>query len=172
MTQDSGSNTTSGNALTPIDVLKRCIAPKGSPEKKLISINLFTSRIFQVSVSLISYTSDNSETYFINVPDEEARKLEEVGTKPNLLISPWIAAEAGYKFYASAALSDGALNIGSLCLLDKKARKFSASQQGLLNNLAAIASQVINSRTIMFLIAASGFFAQDLLVECVDVILI
>lgn len=64
-----------------------------------------------------------------------------------LLTNPVIAAEYGFKFYASAPLitSDG-FTIGTLCITDTKLREFSPEQVETLKDLAAIVIQELEKK--------------------------
>nr|WP_262506194.1 GAF domain-containing protein [Rufibacter radiotolerans] len=59
--------------------------------------------------------------------------------EPCLLANPMVTGEFGLRFYAAAPLttSDG-YNIGALCILDKEPREFSEIDQRILENLASI----------------------------------
>lgn len=65
-----------------------------------------------------------------------------------LLTNPVIAAEYGFKFYASAPLitSDGFM-IGTLCITDTKLRDFSAEQVETLKGFAEMVIQEIEKKT-------------------------
>lgn len=53
------------------------------------------------------------------------------------LANPLVTGQLGLRFYAAGALktSDG-FNLGTLCVVDKKPRYFSAEQQAMLPRLA------------------------------------
>ncbi len=61
-----------------------------------------------------------------------------------LFANPMVSGEFGLQFYAGAPLktSDG-YNIGALCVIDKEPRDFSASDQKMLESLAAIVMEEI-----------------------------
>jgi len=79
---------------------------------------------------------DNNPTVFENALDE-----------PCLLTNPLVAGEFGLRFYAAAPLRtpDGH-NIGAVCVVDKQPRVFTAGEQKVLEGLAQIVMEEIQSR--------------------------
>jgi len=79
---------------------------------------------------------DAGPTVFENAPDE-----------PCLLANPLVAGGFGLRFYAAAPLRtpDGH-HIGAVCLVDKQPRTFSAGDQKVLEGLARIVMEEIETR--------------------------
>jgi GAF domain-containing protein len=73
--------------------------------------------------------------------------FEDTLTEPFLLSNPLVAGEYGLRFYAAAPIktSEG-FNIGSVCIVDNVARKFSAEDQGKLEGLAEMIRMEIEKR--------------------------
>lgn len=67
--------------------------------------------------------------------------------EPCLLANPLVTGEFGLRFYAAAPLTtpDG-YNIGAVCIVDKKPRKFSASDQKMLETLASAVMDEIEKK--------------------------
>lgn len=63
--------------------------------------------------------------------------IEDFHLTPSLLSNPLIAGESGFLFYAAAPIktSEG-FNIGVVCILDKKVRKFTAEDKYKLESIA------------------------------------
>ncbi len=69
---------------------------------------------------------------------DDVTVFENAEQEPCLLANPLVTGDFNLKFYAGAPLRtrDG-FNIGTLCIVDKKPRKFSVADQRLLEDLAA-----------------------------------
>lgn len=67
--------------------------------------------------------------------------------EPCLLTNPLVTGRMGLRFYAAAPLrtSDG-FNIGAVCLIDRKTREFSTGEQKVLEGLAQIVMEELESR--------------------------
>ena len=65
--------------------------------------------------------------------------IRDAVTDARALANPLVAEEFGLRFYAAAPLRthDG-FNLGTLCIMDRKARKLSVSEAGMLTKLAAL----------------------------------
>ncbi|WP_162055638.1 GAF domain-containing protein [Pontibacter pamirensis] len=67
--------------------------------------------------------------------------------EPCLLASPLVTGEFGLRFYAAAPLTTPeGYNIGAVCIVDKKPRKFSASDQKMLETLASAVMDEIEKK--------------------------
>ncbi len=77
----------------------------------------------------------------------EPTVFEDALAEPCLLSNPMVTDNLGMRFYAAAPLRtrDG-FNIGAVCLIDQKARAFSASEQKVLEGLAQIVMEDIEAR--------------------------
>jgi PAS domain S-box-containing protein len=96
----------------------------------------FTNR----EVSLCSFAILSSELTVFENPLEE----------PCLLANPLVHGKFGLRFYAGAPLttSDG-YHIGSVCILDKRERTFSAAQQDMLVRFSKLIMHEIEMRQIV-----------------------
>ena len=67
-----------------------------------------------------------------------------------LISNPLIAAEYGLKFYAAAPITtnDG-FHVGTVCIVDRKKRNFSAEEQQKLEWVAAMVRLEMNKRTAL-----------------------
>lgn len=70
---------------------------------------------------------------------KEITIFENAMEEPCLLANPMVTGQFGLRFYAAAPLTtkDG-FNIGALCLVDKEPRKFTETDQKILENLASV----------------------------------
>ncbi|KAA3440749.1 GAF domain-containing protein [Rufibacter hautae] len=77
-----------------------------------------------------------------------ATVFENALEEPCLLANPFVTGDLGLRFYAAAPLrtNDG-FNIGALCLVDKEPRKFSESDQRVLESLASVVMENIERGT-------------------------
>jgi len=121
-------------------------------------IAAIASRMFNVPIALVNLVDRGQVIIKGNVGLEETKTVsrgeslcslailrndvtvfENAKEEPCLLANPMVTGELGLQFYAGAPLktSDG-YNIGALCVIDREPREFSASDQKMLENLAAI----------------------------------
>lgn len=72
-----------------------------------------------------------------------------IQTDPCVLTSGLFAGETGFKFYAGAPLTthDG-FRIGTICIVDTKAREFTDKNKEVLESLAVIVMSVIELRQL------------------------
>lgn len=93
-------------------------------------------------------TSRGRSLCSIAILDTEPLIIHYAEEEKCLLTNPVIAAEYGFKFYASAPLitSDGFM-IGTLCITDTKLRDFSAEQVETLKGFAEMVIQEIEKKT-------------------------
>lgn len=129
------------------------------PEGAFNHVAELAVKIFNVPIALISLV-DRERVFFkanVGMPGvsnvgrglslcslavlqkEEPVVFENAEKEPCLLANPMVAGSFGLRFYAGAPLItiDG-FNIGTLCLVDKKVRKFSEEDRKMLQDLAAI----------------------------------
>ncbi|WP_026462031.1 GAF domain-containing protein [Adhaeribacter aquaticus] len=76
--------------------------------------------------------------------NDDVTVFEDAKQDPCLLANPLVTGDFGLQFYAAAPLktSDG-FNVGAVCIVDKKPREFSASDQKMLESLAAVVMEEI-----------------------------
>lgn len=136
------------------------------PEGAFNHVAELAVKIFKVPIALISLV-DRERVFFkasvgmpgvnnvergislcsLAVMQKEPVVFEEAEKEPCLLANPLVAGSFGLKFYAGAPLitSDG-YNIGTLCIVDKVARKFSDSDKEMLEKLSAIVMDEVEIR--------------------------
>lgn len=121
-------------------------------------IAAIASRMFNVPIALVNLVDRGQVLVKANVGMEGTRTVsrgeslcslailrndvtvfENAKEEPCLLANPLVSGEFGLQFYAGAPLKtlDG-YNIGALCIIDNEPREFSASDQKMLESLAAI----------------------------------
>lgn len=81
--------------------------------------------------------------------DEGLTIFEDTSKEPCLLANPLVAGAFGLRFYAGAPIitADG-FAIGTVCVVDKKPRKFSEADQDLLARFAGTVMKVINRKLV------------------------
>lgn len=136
------------------------------PEGAFNRVAELAIKIFKVPIALISLV-DKERVFFkanIGMPgvksvprgeslcslailESEPTVFENAEKEPCLLANPLVAGSFGLKFYAGAPLvtSDG-YHIGTVCLVGKKQRKFTAEERGMLSDLTAIVMDEIEIR--------------------------
>ena len=128
------------------------------------------AHIFKVPIALVSFVEEEHVTFVANVGMEDTRQVsrgvslcslsvlrEEVTVFENareeacLLANPLVVGDFGLQFYAAAPLKthDG-YSLGSVCIVDKKPRKFSEAEQELLKGLAAAVMEEMEERKLGF----------------------
>ena len=136
------------------------------PEGSFNRIAELAAKMFTVPIALVSLV-DKERVFFkankgmpgvsstkrgislcsLAVLQDEPTVFEKAETEPCLLANPLVAGSFGLKFYAGAPLitQDG-YRIGTLCIIDKEERTFSASEKAMLQDLAAIVMDEIEIR--------------------------
>lgn len=106
-------------------------------------VNLVESDHVMVKASLgmggIKKVPRGTSLCSLAILQNEVTVFENAKEEPCLLANPLVSGDFGLQFYAGAPLttSDG-YNIGALCIIDKEPRSFSASDQKMLESLAAV----------------------------------
>jgi len=139
----------------------------GTPaENAFDHIAKLATQIFNVPISLVSLV-DAEEVYFkanvgmgkvktasrgvslcsLAVLHPEVTVFENAATESCLLANPLVAGEFGLKFYAGAPITtpDGFL-IGTMCVVDKETRTFTAQDRVILQGLATMVMDDIELR--------------------------
>jgi GAF domain-containing protein len=131
-------------------------------------ITQLASSIFKVPIAIISLV-DTHRIWFkshyglpINQIDRtpglcasailstDAYVVENAIEDPRTLSNPLVAGEFGLRFYAAAPLqTEDNFNLGTLCIIDKKPRTFSAEESAILQNLAAIVMDEMEMRLVL-----------------------
>lgn len=127
------------------------------PDGAFDHVTRLAARLFNVPISIVSIVDTNriwfKSRYGLGVEQvtrdpglcasailqDEPWIVNDAKTDPRALANPLVSGELGLRFYAGAQLttSDG-YNLGTLCVIDKKARVFSEAEAATLRDLAAI----------------------------------
>ncbi|MDQ6824702.1 MAG: sigma-70 family RNA polymerase sigma factor [Candidatus Eremiobacteraeota bacterium] len=127
------------------------------PDGAFDHVTRIAARLFNVPISIVSIVDTNriwfKSRYGIGVEQvtrdpglcasailhNEPWIVNDAAIDPRTLANPLVSGELGLRFYAGAPLttSDG-YNLGTLCVIDKKARVFSEAEANTLRDLAAI----------------------------------
>lgn len=126
------------------------------------------THIFKVPIALVSFVEEEKVVFVGNVGMEDTRQVsrgvslcslsilrEEVTVFENareeacLLANPLVLGEFGLQFYAAAPLkSHDGYSLGSVCIVDKKPRKFAEAEQELLQGLATAVMEELEERKL------------------------
>lgn len=168
-----------------IEALKRYKILDTTPENAFDNVAKLAAQIFEVPVALISLVDTNRVFFKANIGmgnvkntprgislcslailNPEVTVFEDATIEPCLLANPLVAGEFGLKFYAGAPLitHDG-LAIGTLCIVDKKIRSFTANDTEILKGLANIVMDEIRLRAAAIEESEKQKIAQELLIE-------
>jgi PAS domain S-box-containing protein len=161
-----GKNIIPENESQRIEALNRYRITGSPPEHSFDHVAKLAAQIFETPIALVSLV-DSTEVYFkanvgmgsvksaargkslcsLAVLDPDVTVFENARIEPCLLSNPLVAGEFGLQFYAGAPITthDGML-IGTLCIVDKKTRTFSAKDRSILANLAKIVMDEIELR--------------------------
>ncbi len=166
MKNSFGRNIIPDDDLQRIEALNRYKILNTPPEESFDNIARLATQIFNVPISLISlvdeenvhfksnigmgaatHTSKGDSLCSLAVLEDNVTVFENAVNEPCLLANPNVAGEFGLEFYAGAPLTtnDG-FKIGTLCIIDKKPRKFSKDEERILQGLAKIVVDEIELR--------------------------
>ena len=166
MENSFGQNIIPENDLERIEALNRYKILNTPPEQSFDNIAKLATQIFNVPISLISLVDADKVHFKANIGmgnvsetprgdslcslailKSDVTIFESAKDEPCLLANPNVAGEFGLQFYAGAPLTthDGFL-IGTLCIIDKKPRKFSKDEEIILQGLAKIVIDEIELR--------------------------
>ena len=153
-----GKNITPDNEAERLECLRSFEILNSEPEKMFDLIAKMTAKVFNVPIALISFVDENQVFFKSNVGmegtkhvdrgislcslailDSEQVVFESPLKEPCLMANPLVQGKFGLRFYAGAPLTtlDG-FNIGTVCILDKKARFFNKEQIELLKDFASL----------------------------------
>lgn len=140
--------------------LRRLDAP---PDPRLDRITALAARVFDVPISLLSLVDElrqwSRSSYGLEDCGDTPREVafcSQTILQPNLLVardaqadprfrdSPMVAGDPGIRFFAGAPLfTASGRAVGSLCVIDRVPRETSADERVTLQQLAAIAVDLI-----------------------------
>lgn len=144
-------------ALQPYQVLG---TPGQGPFNDFVSI---VAKLFNVPIALISLVREADVVFIGNAGLPESTIVEredsmcsvailndgltvfdDIAREPCTLVNPFIAQQMHLGFYAGQALrAPNGLALGSLCVMDRKARQLSAAEGKLLTQLALVAQDLL-----------------------------
>ena len=79
--------------------------------------------------------------------NDEVTVFENALEEPCLIANPLVAGNFGLRFYAAAPIrSPEGFNLGAICVVDKKARKFTEKEQQKLEWVAAMIEKEVGKR--------------------------
>lgn len=129
-------------------------------------IAAMATHVFNAPIGLVSFV-DKEQVYFkgnvgmegtyevsrgislcsLAILKDEVTVFEKAEQEPCLMSNPLVKGKFGLKFYAGAPIRtpDG-YNIGTVCIADRKNRKFSVADQSLLEGLASAVMDELEER--------------------------
>lgn len=165
-------NNTFGKNIIPVNENERVRALESYkilhtlPEGFFNNLAQIIAKTFDTPIALISLVDKEKVFYKANVGmpgtdyvdrgislcslailDNEPTIFEDTTKEPCLLSNPLVAGEFGLRFYAGAPIitPDG-FHIGTVCVLDRKPRSFSDTEQELLVQFSHSAMDAITER--------------------------
>lgn len=101
------------------------------------------------SIAIAGSTSETDRNLCsMAVINESADAFKCFAERPQLMSNALIAGELGLQFYASVPITtDDGFNVGSVCIVDKKHRKFLPHEREQLEWVAAMVRIEMNKRT-------------------------
>lgn len=83
----------------------------------------------------------------VTVAQDRPFLVDDVQNDPRTADDPLVAASPGFGFYAGVPLHNAeGLAVGTLCVMDRKARSLTSEQEATLQDLAALAADVLQLR--------------------------
>jgi GAF domain-containing protein len=163
-----------GRPIIPVDDEKRIHALEryrildSAPEGFFDNLAQIMARCFDTPIALISLVDKERVFFKANVGMPETRNVsrglslcslailndeptvfENALAEPCLLANPLVAGAFGLRFYAGAPITnDEGFHLGTVCVVDKKARHFSQSDKELLQRFAHTVMKAIEKRTL------------------------
>lgn len=133
-------------------------------EERFDRITRIATRLFDVPIALVSLVDEDRQWFKSRVGldlDQTARSVsfcahaitqadifvvEDAAQDPRFSANPLVTGEPGLRFYAGFPLAaqDGN-RLGTLCVLDRRPRRFDAAERALLRDLGSIAANEVTS---------------------------
>ena len=136
-----------------------------SPEPEFDAVTLMAAELFEVSMAAVTvldrgrqifqsacgldrYSTSRKNAFCnLTVEGQEVFVVEDARHDPRFRDNPMVTGEPHIRFYAGAPLRLGdGVAVGALCLLDRRARKFSPTERLRLKNLAQIVAGIAELR--------------------------
>ena len=97
----------------------------------------------------------------LGILDENVTVFKNAIKEPCLLANPLVAGEFGLRFYAAAPLvTKEGFAIGTVCIVDKESRKFTAQEEGMLKEFASTAMAELEKRSELLKVS-EGIYTQN-----------
>jgi GAF domain-containing protein len=165
------------NDAARVEALHRYQVLDATNERIFDDLAALTARLFQTPISLISLVDQDEVLFKGNyglpgaerverqlslcstaILQDETIVFEDLQANPCQLTDPLLARELALRFYAGHALqtADG-YNIGTLCVIDRQPRTFSAADDALLTTLARVVMRLLDLRVALDSTAATSF---------------
>jgi putative methionine-R-sulfoxide reductase with GAF domain len=156
-----------GNEIARLETLRQYDILHSLQEAVFMEFVGLTARIFNLPISLVALVDADEVAYAANeglpglrsqpraetlcalaVREHKTVIITDVAEKEGLTTEAATAAEAkGLRFYAGAPLSmPDQRSIGTLCVIDRRPRTFSADEQQLLEHIAGLVASTIAVR--------------------------
>jgi GAF domain-containing protein len=168
-------NNTFGKPIIPdneesrIKALNSYVKLDGFPDKYFNEIALIIAQSFNTPIALISLVGSKHVEFKGNfgmdgittvdrgtslcslaVLDSEPTIFRDATKEPCLLNNPLVAGDFGLRFYAGVPLTTKhGLNIGTVCVVDKEPRDFSAKEVQLLSRFAGNVMKELEDRQVL-----------------------
>lgn len=97
-------------------------------------------RLFYKAKVGLDLTEARRDTSFcrLTIEDGDTLVVEDATLDPRFVANPWVVNDPGLRFYAGHPLvTTGGHRVGTLCLVDNRAREFGPADRQLLRDLAA-----------------------------------
>jgi len=133
-------------------------------EESFDRVTRLASRVFDVPVAMVSL-SDEKRQWFkscvgLDIPEaprdvafcahailqSKVYVVADALEHPTFKDNPLVTGEPGFRFYAGAPLTVDGHNLGTLCLLDYKARTFDERSRGMLHEFGQIICDQLETR--------------------------
>ncbi len=167
MTNSFGKNIIPSNESDRLNALYTYKILDTLPERYFDNIVEIMAQVFDMPVALISLV-DKERVFFkaksgftgtendrgdslcsLAILESDILVFEDALKEPCLLANPLVAGDYGLRFYAGAPLvSQEGHNIGTVCIIDKKARLFNDGDKELLKRFASITMSSFERRKI------------------------
>ncbi|GAA3924664.1 GAF domain-containing protein [Hymenobacter algoricola] len=155
-----------GNDEDRLRALSRYEIVGTAPEGLFDELTTLTAKLFGAPIALVSLVAEGSvwlKAQFglpgvrqvartqslcsVAVLHDEVTVFEDLQARPCALVEPQALQALNLQFYAGQPLrTPEGFNIGALCVIDRKARTFSADEQALLQHLAATVMLLLELR--------------------------
>ena len=169
MVNTFGKSIVPANEEIRLKVLDTYVVLDGFPDKYFNKVAAIIARTFHAPIALISLVGGEHVEFKGNfgmegtntadrgvslcslaVLDNDPTIFEDATKEPCLLSNPLVAGEFGLKFYAGVPLSTPeGVNIGTVCIVDKKPRTMAAHEIELLSRFSRDVMTELEHRKVL-----------------------